>query len=345
MNKRIIHLPSKPRLQAAATAVGKKEHAGPLGRYFDIHDDSDMYGKSTFEQAESEMQRLALNLALSKLRLSGDEVQAVFAGDLMNQCTGSSYGLADFGIPFFGLYGACSTVAEALMLAAITVDRGVFSRVAAVVSSNNGSAERQFRFPLEYGSQRPPTAQWTVTGSGAFILGNENGYTDAFGERISLEHMPRISEALPGKIVDMGITDANNMGAAMAPAAADTLRHYFKESGSSPDDFDMILTGDLGCEGNAICRELLEEVGLRLGGNFSDCGILIYDRRTQDTHSGGSGCGCSASVLGGYICERFRKREVKNVLLVATGALMSPAMLQQGKSIAGIGHLVRFAAE
>ncbi len=335
----------KPRLQCAATAVGKKEHEGPLGGYFDIHDDSDMYGKSTFEQAESEMQRLALNLALSKIKARPEEVDAVFAGDLMNQCTGSSYGLADFGIPFFGLYGACSTVAEAMILASVTVDRGVFSRVAAVVSSNNGSAERQFRFPLEYGSQRPPTAQWTVTGAGAFILGSDDAYTNALGESVSLDGMPRISEAVPGRIVDMGITDANNMGAAMAPAAADTILHYFIESGRSPEEFDMILTGDLGYEGNAICRELLCEEGLKLGGNFSDCGILIYDRKKQDTHSGGSGCGCSASVLGGYICDRFKRREIKNVLLIATGALMSPSMLQQGKSIAGIGHLVHLTAE
>lgn len=341
MNERIIKLSREPQLQSTASVVGKKEHDGPLGEYFDIHDSSDMYGKSTFEQAESEMQRLALNIATSKLKLSATDVNAVFAGDLMNQCTGSSYGLADFGIPYFGLYGACSTAAEALMLSAITVDRGVFKRAAAVVSSNNGSAERQFRFPLEYGSQRPPTAQWTVTGAGAFIIGEERSYTDAVGNNVSLEYMPRVTEALPGKIIDMGITDANNMGAAMAPAAADTLLCYFKESGKAPEDFDLIVTGDLGIEGNAICRELLLEDGLKLGKNFTDCGILIYDKRSQDTHSGGSGCGCSAVVLAGYICELFKTGNIKDVLLVGTGALMSPSMLQQGKSIGGIGHLVR----
>lgn len=342
MNERIIKFASAPRILSAASAVGKKEHYGPLGEYFDIYDESDMYGKKTFEQAESEMQRLALQLALSKLALKPDDINAVFAGDLMNQCTGSSYGLAEFGIPFFGLYGACSTAAEALMLSALTVDRGVFGCAAAVASSNNGAAERQFRFPLEYGSQRPPTAQWTVTGAAAFVIGGEGTAEIKSSEaKKCIEGMPRITEALPGKIVDMGITDANNMGAAMAPAAADTILAFFNESEESPDSFDMILTGDLGYEGNEICRELLSEEGLKLGDNFSDCGILIFDKQTQDTHSGGSGCGCSATVLGSYVCDRFRRGEIKNVLLIGTGALMSPAMLQQGMSIAGIGHLVR----
>ena len=338
--KRIIRFQSMPQLQSAASVVGKLEHEGPLGEYFDMHDSSDAYGKSTFEQAESEMQRLALNLAMSKIKLRQEEINAVFAGDLLNQCTGSSYGLADFGIPFFGLYGACSTAAEALMLAALTVDREVFSRAAAVVSSHNGSAERQFRFPLEYGSQRPPTAQWTVTGAAAFILGNSREFRDEYGRTREIEGLPRICEALPGRILDKGISDANNMGAAMAPAAADTILSYFSESGESPDSFDIIATGDLGHEGNSICRELMAAEGLRIGDNFTDCGMLIYDK-AQDTHSGGSGCGCSATVLAGYITEQFRRGVFKNALLIGTGALMSPSMIQQGKSIAGIGHLVR----
>ena len=222
------------------------------------------------------------------------------------------------------------------MLSAVWVDRAVTSRAAAVVSSHNGAAERQFRFPLEYGSQRPPTAQWTVTGAAAFIVEEDKRNTKA-----TVDKMPVITAALTGKIVDMGINDANNMGAAMAPAAADTLLAYFRESGEEPDSFDYILTGDLGYEGNAICRELISEEGLVLGGNFSDCGMLIFDPAKQDTHSGGSGCGCSATVFGGYILEKLRKGEISRVLLVGTGALMSTTMIQQGKSIAGIGHLLK----
>lgn len=332
---RIIYFSDAPRIASAATVVGKKEAEGPLGGYFDFRERSDLFGQETFEQAESEMQRQAMALALAKKKLRGEDVGAVFAGDLLNQCTASAYGLSEFGIPYFGLYGACSTAAEGLVLAGLFVDKAVVSRAATVVSSHNGAAERQFRFPLEYGSQRPPTAQWTVTGAAAFILerGNDGG-----SEAVNT---PRITAALPGRIVDMGINDANNMGAAMAPAAADTLLNYFRESGEDPDSFDYVLTGDLGFEGNAICRELLSEQGLTLGGNFSDCGMMIFDPESQDTHCGGSGCGCSATVLGGFILDKMRGGEIRRVLLVGTGALMSPSMIQQGKSIAGIGHLVR----
>lgn len=333
---RLIRFHDAPYILSSATVVGKKESEGPLGRYFDLRDKRDTFGQETFEQAESEMQRQVFNMALAKKKLRSGDVGAMFAGDLLNQCTASSYGLSDFGIPYFGLYGACSTAAEALTLAAVFVDRGVQSYTAAVVSSHNGAAERQFRFPLEYGSQRPPTAQWTVTGAAAFILGNKDSISES-DERI----FPRITAALPGRIVDMGINDANNMGAAMAPAAADTLLNFFSESGEAPESFDCILSGDLGFEGNSICRELLAEDGLCLGDNFSDCGMLIFDPEKQDTHSGGSGCGCSAVVLGGYILEKLRKKEMRRVLLVGTGALMSPVMIQQGKSIAGIGHLIK----
>ncbi len=332
--QKTIKFKNSPTICSTAAVVGKKEKDGPLGEYFDLYDPTDKFGQKTFEQAESEMQRLSLNLALSKCSIGREEVDAVFAGDLMNQCTGSSYGLAGFGIPFFGLYGACSTAAEALMLSAITVDSGIFETSAAVVSSHNSSAERQFRFPLEYGSQRPPTAQWTATAAGAFIISSN-----------CKKELACITEALPGRIIDKGITDANNMGAAMAPAAADTLLRYFTEEGHSPEDFDMILTGDLGYEGHSICRELMKGEGLDLGKRYGDCGILLFDRASQDTHSGGSGCGCSASVTASYIMDRLRKGEIKEVLLVGTGALMSPSSVQQGLSIAGIGHLVRLSAK
>lgn len=328
----VIRFSNPPRIISRASVVGKKESEGSLAAYFDMTDTSDKFGKETFEQAESEMQRLALGLALKKARLKEKQLDAVFAGDLMNQCTSSSYGLSSFGVPFFGIYGACSTAAEGLMLGAMSVDGGYFSRVATVSSSHNSSAERQFRFPLEYGSQRPPTAQWTATAAGAFILEGSEG--DGV----------RVVDALPGIIVDKGITDQSNMGAAMAPAAASTLYRYFTESGYEPSDFDMILTGDLGHEGHSICVDLLYGMGLELGKRFSDCGRLIYDRERQDTHSGGSGCGCSASVLAGYVMHRFDAGEINDVLLVGTGALMSPSSVLQGLSIAGIGHLVHLSS-
>ena len=330
---KLIKFKDPPFVVAAASVVGGKEADGNLARYFDFYDESDKFGKDTFEKAESEMQRLALNFALKKAGMEPSEIDAIFAGDLMNQCTGSSYGLASFGVPYFGLYGACSTAAEGLILASIALQSGCYERVASVSSSHNSSAERQFRFPLEYGSQRPPTAQWTATAAGAFVLGSENR-----------DSCVRISEALPGRIVDKGINDQNNMGAAMAPAAASTLYEYFSQSGKHPDDFDMILTGDLGYEGNEICAELLSAQGIKMGENFGDCGILIYDRDRQDTHCGGSGCGCSASVTAGYVMHRFLNGEIKDVLLIGTGALMSPSSVLQGLSIAGIGHLVHLTS-
>lgn len=333
---KIVKFENKPRILSSASVVGKKESDGPLSKYFDIHDASDKFGQKTFEQAESEMQRLALNLALSKIKAQPESVEAVFAGDLMNQCTGSSYGLSGFGIPYLGLYGACSTAAEGLILAGMTVNGGVYERVATVSSSHNSSAERQFRFPLEYGSQRPPTAQWTATAAAAFIIDRE-------GDR-ETGCAACLTEGLVGKIVDKGISDACNMGAAMAPAAADTLLEYFVKGRRNPDDFDLIVTGDLGIEGHSICKELLAEEGLTLGENFNDCGKLIFDGKTQDTHSGGSGCGCSASVTAGFIMDGFKKGMFRDVLLIGTGALMSPTALQQGLSIAGIGHLIRLSA-
>ena len=328
---KLITFTKEQSIVSSASVVGGKEADGFLARYFDLYDKTDKFGKNTFEKSESEMQRVALNLALKKAQLDPGSLDAVFAGDLMNQCTGSSYGLAGFCAPYFGLYGACSTAAEGLILGAIALESGLFDTVASVSSSHNSSAERQFRFPLEYGSQRPPTAQWTATASGAFIM-QKGGCI-------------RITEALPGRIVDKGITDQSNMGAAMAPAAASTLRDYFEQSGRAPDDFDMILTGDLGHEGSAICRELLATEGLIVGDNYTDCGILLYDRKRQDTHSGGSGCGCSASVLAGYVMHRFANNEISDVLLVGTGALMSPSSVLQGLSIAGIGHLVHLHRE
>lgn len=330
---RVKELKEKPSLVGWGSVVGKIESEGPLSDDFDIHDKGEHFGMNTWEKAESEMQRIALNTALAKAKLGAESVEAVFAGDLQNQCVSSVFGLADFGVPYFGLYGACSTFAEALMLSVMLVDSGKFGTCAAVTSSHFCAAERQYRFPLEYGGQRTPTAQRTVTGAGAAIVSSAS------------ENHPRITEVMPGRIVNKGIKDANNMGAAMAPAAIDTIRDYFNETGHSPKDFDLILTGDLGAEGHAIVLEYLLRYGIDIRENYNDCGLMIYDINRQDMHAGGSGCGCSASVICGHIMKRFEKGELGNVLYIATGALMSPSTSKQGLSIPGIAHLVRIEAE
>lgn len=311
-------------------AVGKKEYDGPLGQRFDMHCTDDRFGKATWESAESEMQRLAFNMALAKKDLKFEDIGALFAGDLLNQCVGSAYGLCGCNIGYYGLYGACSTSAEGITLASVYTTHGIYERCAAVTSSHNASAERQYRNPIEYGSQRTPTSQWTVTGAGAFIIGNGDA------GRV------KIRAALPGHVIDKGINDCNNMGAAMAPAVCDTLVRFFKESGTRPDEYDLIVTGDLGYEGGSILKELMAIDGYPLGENYTDCGILIYDKRLQDTHAGGSGCGCSASVLSAYILPEIRAGKYKRVIFVASGAMMSPDMIKQGESIPAIGHLLLF---
>ena len=312
---------------SAASVVGKWEHEGPLGDCFDLHDNTDKFGMTSWEMAESEMQRLAFNTALAKLSTSERSIDALFAGDLLNQCVSSSYGLLDFDIPYFGLYGACSTAAEGLMMAASFVSAGYFNTAAAVTSSHYCSAERQYRTPIEYGAQRSPTAQWTVTGAGAFIIKNTGSV--------------RITEAMPGIVVEKGISDASNMGAAMAPAVVNTLLRYFDQTNSSPSDFDLIVTGDLGYEGATILVELMMSQGYDMKSVYNDCGTMIYDRKRQDKHAGGSGCGCSAVVLASYLFPRIESGELKNVLLIGTGAMMSPSSIQQGQAIPAVAHLIR----
>lgn len=328
----VIRLENTPSIVGYAAVVGKKEYEGPIGADFDLHDETDTFGMDTWEKSESEMQRIALNLALSRASLSGEDIDAIFAGDLLNQCTGSAYGMLGFSKPYFGLYGACSTFAESTILSALTVNAGYFHRCAAVSSSHFCSAERQFRFPLEYGGQRAPTAQWTATAAGSFVIA-----ADGDG--------PYITEVLPGTIVDKGINDINNMGAAMAPAAIDTMMKYFKETGKDPDAFDLILTGDLGLEGHSIALSFMKAGGFDIERVYNDCGLLLYGADSQDVHCGGSGCGCSASVMAGHIMKRFAKGELHDVLYLATGALMSPSALQQGNTIPGIAHLVHISSE
>lgn len=332
MQKGIITLKNRPSILCAASVVGKKEMEGPLAGCFDKYDETDTFDMPTWEQSESEMQRIALNTALDKSGFKIDDIDAIFAGDLINQCSSSSYGLANFDAQFFGLFGACSTMAESIVLGSMAVNAGYYTRVAAVTSSHNCSAERQFRFPLEYGGQRTPTAQWTVTGSAAVIIGEHIG-------------APCISEVLPGRVCDKGIKDSANMGAAMAPAAADTLKRYFDESGKAPDDFSAVYTGDLGYEGAGILCDLLRADGCDISRVHRDCGLMIYDRKAQDVHAGGSGCGCSATVLAGHILREMREGRLSEVLFVATGAMMNTASIQQGLTIPGIAHLVHISAE
>ena len=324
------HIPLRAKIQTAASAVGKKEAAGPLGKLFDLCDPSDRFGADTWEAAESEMQRMALNTALAKASLRDSDIGALFAGDLLNQCVGSAYGLMDFDIPYFGLYGACSTCAEGLLLASMAVTGGLFDRAAAVTSSHYCAAERQYRTPIEYGAQRAPTAQWTVTGSGAFIVENA-------------DHSPNgavIVGGMAGKVRERGISDAGNMGAAMAPAAEDTLTRFFSESDTTPEDYDLIVTGDLGFEGGAILCDLMRANGYPMMDRYTDCGMLIYDRVRQDVHGGGSGCGCSAVVLAADLLPKLERGELSRILFLSTGAMMSPDSIKQGRAIPAVAHLL-----
>lgn len=327
IGKRTIIFENKPRIISYGSVVGKKEHEGPLSNEFDSYTTDSFFGEKSFEKAESRLQKTAVQTALDKAGLTPDDIDNIFAGDLLNQCIGSSFGLRSFGIPFIGLYGACSTMALSAGLAAVFIDSGAAKKTISVTSSHFCSAERQYRFPLNYGSQRTPTAQWTVTGSGALILGKDGG--DIY-----------ISSVTFGEIEDLNIKDANNMGAAMAPAAAGTLLNFFKDTETKPDDYDIIFTGDLGYVGTNLLYELLERESIDIRCRHSDCGTLIFDREKQDVHAGGSGCGCSASVLCSYIMHRLEKGDFGNILFMSTGALMSPTSSFQGESIPGIAHLL-----
>ena len=317
-----------PVFLGTGNVVGKKEGEGPLATCFDYIDADDTFGESTWEKAESAMQKQALDLALDRAGMGSTGPDWLFAGDLLNQCIGSGYAARDRAIPFFGLYGACSTMGEGLALAAMVLDGGFGERAGVVVSSHFCSAERQYRNPLEYGGQRTPTAQWTVTAAGAAVLGREGAG-------------PRITHVTPGKIVDLGVTDTNNMGAAMAPAAADTLLAHFRDTGREPGFYDLVVTGDLGKLGSELLAELMERDGCPLP-NHTDCGMLIFGDE-QDTHCGGSGCGCAASVLTGHLLKGMEQGRWKNIMFCPTGALHSPTAAFQGESIPGICHAIAIA--
>ncbi len=324
----------KPKIISFASAVGKKEGEGPLGKEFDeIYEDTTM-GEDSWEKAESLYLKSAINKAISKSELSKTDIDIICSGDLLNQCIGSSFGIKDFERPFCGVYGACSTMALSLCMTTLMIETGAFGYCVAATSSHFCSAEKQFRKPLEYGGQRPPTAQWTVTGSGAVVLGKQGGK----GVYIDKIHL--------GTIQDLGILDSNNMGAAMAPAAKKTIVDFLSDTGTKPADYDAIFTGDLGSVGTELLYELmLKEEGIDLEKIHKDCGLMIFDRETQDVHAGGSGCGCSGSVLCSHILSGMHSGKYRNILFVATGALMSTVSSLQGQSIPGIAHLVNIRKE
>ena len=313
-------------LLASAAVGGKKEGEGPLADSFDLIIKDSYAGQKSWEKAETSLQKQAVTLTLQKAGVSANEVDMMLSGDLINQCTPSCYAASSLGIPSVGLFGACSTAAESLALGALMVESGAANTALCLTSSHFCTAERQFRTPLAYGGQRAPTAQWTVTGAGAFLLGKGTGV--------------RVKGVCIGKPVDMGISDVTNMGAAMAPAACDTIAQFLKDTGKPASDFDLILTGDLGSVGHRIVSEQMKQQGNDLGQRYNDCGLLVYDLKRQDMHAGGSGCGCSAVVLAGHVLKKMNEGAFSNVLLVGTGALMSPMSLQQGDTIVGIAHLV-----
>ncbi len=327
VGKQSIILKNTPAIAASACVVGKKEGEGPLKHTFDRVEKDAFFGKKTWEQAESAMVSETIERAIKKAHMNNCDIDCLFGGDLLNQCIGASFGVRKLNIPFYGVYGACSTMAESLSLAAVMIDGGYAENCAAFTSSHFSTAERQYRFPLEYGSIRPPAAQWTVTGCGCLILSN------------NVEKKPKVcvTGLTTGKIVDLGITDANNMGAAMAPAAFDTLKTHFDDFCRKPSDYDLIVTGDLGFVGHSIVKDMFKKTGVHLN-NYADCGLLVYDREKQGVNSGGSGCGCSAVTLAGHILSEMRKGRYRRVLFAATGALLSPTSSAQGESIPGVCH-------
>ena len=322
-----IELSHPPKIISTYSIVGPKEGEGPLKTYFDEVLNDDTCGKDSYEKAESDMMFTAIKEAITRAGLTQNDINYLFAGDLLNQIISSSFAAREFAIPFFGLYGACSTMSESLSLASLIMDGGFANYVVAATSSHFSSAERQFRFPLEYGSQRSQTSQWTVTGSGAMVLGKEGDF-------------PEVRYVTTGIVKDYGIKDANNMGAAMTPAAVDTIYKHFKDTGRTPKDYDIIATGDLGKVGKQMSDKLLLEYGYDMRSNHVDCGDIIFNNEAQKTASGGSGCGCSAVVASGYLYKKLMRKEIKNVLLVSTGALMSTTSSLQGESIPGIAHAV-----
>ena len=325
MGKQTVVFENPVTIFETASTVGKKEGEGPLASEFDVILTDDHYGQESWEKAESKFQEETARLVLSKANLKEKDINYILAGDLLNQCVGAHYAMRELDIPFLGLYGACSTMAESMMIGSMLIAGGCADNALCVTSSHFCSAEKQYRFPLEYGGQRAPSAQWTVTGSGAAILKSDgNG--------------PYIKAVTTGKIIDMGINDVNNMGGAMAGAAADTLTALFRDTGTNPENYDAIITGDLATVGSDVLCELMDINGYNIYPKHKDCGKMIYDIKAQDVHAGGSGCGCCGSVFCGHIFKELKRGNIKRMILMATGALMNPQLLFQGESIPSIAH-------
>lgn len=327
IGRQTVKLDNPPIILETASIAGVKEGEGPLKDAFDKVLTDDTLGEKSWEKSESMLQKQTMLLALEKAQLAQGDIDYILAGDLLNQCVGAHYSVRDFDIPFLGLYGACSTMTESMSIGSMLVGGGFANHVMCLTSSHFCSSERQFRNPLEYGGQRTPSAQWTVTGAGCAILASKGSG-------------PRITHVTTGKVIDKGVTDISNMGAAMAPAAIDTLLAHFDDTGIKPDEYDMIVTGDLGVIGSDILVELMMEEGFDIRENHRDCGKMIYDIEAQDVHAGGSGCGCCGSVFCGYIYRELKRHNLKKILVMATGALMNPMVVEQGESIPAVAHAV-----
>lgn len=325
--KQSLSFANSPYILASASVVGKKEGEGPLGNMFDVVGEDPMFGCDSWEDAEATLQKEAFTLAIGKSKIEKWQLRYIFAGDLLGQEMASSFGLADMQIPLFGVYGACSTAGESLSLASLSVAAGAADYVMAITSSHFASAEKQFRFPLAYGNQRPPSSTWTVTGSGAFVVGKDKG-------------IAKITGITTGKIVDFGVTDSMNMGACMAPAACDTIYQNFMDFACDEQEYDKIITGDLGDVGYEILVDLMKDKGFNISEKLLDCGRMIFDKETQGTNAGGSGCGCSATVLSALILQKIKEKKWNKVLFVPTGALLSPVSHNEGLSVPGIAHAV-----
>ncbi len=332
LGEQTIRFEAPPTILSAASTVGPKEGKGPLAPYFDVILEDVLWGEDTWEKAETKILKETIQRAISKANLDVEQIQYIFAGDLLNQLTATSFAMRDFKIPFFGLYGACSTMAESMSLGAIMIDGGYADYVIAATSSHYCSAEKQFRYPLQLGVQRPLTASWTVTGSGAVVLSKEG-----LG--------PYVTYITTGKVVDLGIKDSMNMGASMAPAAADTIINHLLDTNRTPDYYDLIITGDLGSVGKQLVIEMAGEHDYDLSKNYTDCGVEIFDATSQDTHAGGSGCACAAVTLTGYILKEMEKETFQKVLFIPTGALLSSLSSQQGESVPGIAHAVAIESQ
>ena len=327
LGRQTVKFENKPIIKEACATVGKKEGEGPLSEDFDLILKDDYFGEKSWEKAETKLQKETAKRVIEKEGIKESEINYVLAGDLLNQCVGAHYAMRELDIPFLGLYGACSTMAESMMIGSMLISGNIATNALCVTSSHYCSAEKQYRFPLEYGGQRTPSAQWTVTGSGACLLKNQgNG--------------PYIHGVTTGKIIDMGISDVNNMGAAMAPAASDTLCALFCETKTKPDDFDAIITGDLGVVGSDLFCELMDRSGYNIYPKHKDCGKMIFDIKKQDVHAGGSGCGCCGSVFCGHIFKELKRGNLNRIILMATGALMNPMTIFQGETIPSIAHAV-----